>query len=432
MHKRKRFFDLVLFSAAILSLVACNLPSPLPQTPEPLPVVTQPTQMDRSTLVPAQPPTVSPVLTFTPPPPMPDFPEMLSFGGGGAGLWGCADAEYPVTPNNINVVGNYGGNIFVCVHVKGINPARQMKVSLTQSGGGGKTLVSKNLLLDKNGEAVLWEQSLLAGAIRDWKNDNAIRFTLVVWWPVILQPGSWRITLYQEGGFQVSRDFQISNKNGKAYIDALDPYAGEEVMPGSPFYGNHLLHLDNADNLIIAGFGYPSNTLVYLLLYLDNQLVQKTVVHSDGSGAISTELFGPFKERNTYILYGITDPNTMLSGVNLVTCYDAVAFSTGAACDYFEVVPAIVSSSCPGAPPQRMIVNQRGRVCTQSDSVRLRSAPARSASTLTQLKPETLFTVIGGPACSDNWSWWNIRLSDGTTGWLTEGGDEVDQYFICP
>jgi hypothetical protein len=89
-------------------------------------------------------------------------------------------------------------------------------------------------------------------------------------------------------------------------------------------------------------------------------------------------------------------------------------------------------SSCPGAPPQRMIVNQRGYICTKSDSVRLRSDPKRSAGTLIQLKPGKQFTVIGGPACSDNWSWWNIRTDDGLTGWISEGGDEIDPYFICP
>jgi hypothetical protein len=48
------------------------------------------------------------------------------------------------------------------------------------------------------------------------------------------------------------------------------------------------------------------------------------------------------------------------------------------------------------------------------------------------LEPGTQFTIIGGPSCSDNWSWWNIRLDDGTTGWVSEGGDEIDPYFICP
>jgi hypothetical protein len=106
---------------------------------------------------------------------------------------------------------------------------------------------------------------------------------------------------------------------------------------------------------------------------------------------------------------------------------DVLSFGAGA-----TNLPDNPTSSCPGAPPQQMTVNQRGYVCTRSDPVRLRTSPARSASALFQLEPGTQFTIIGGPSCSDNWSWWNIRLDDGTTGWVSEGGDEIDPYFICP
>lgn len=106
---------------------------------------------------------------------------------------------------------------------------------------------------------------------------------------------------------------------------------------------------------------------------------------------------------------------------------DVLSFGAGA-----TNLPDNSTSSCPGAPPQRMTVNQRGYVCTRSDAVRVRVSPARSANTLVQIQPGAQFTVIGGPSCSDNWSWWNIRLDDGTIGWVSEGGDEIDPYFICP
>ena len=93
---------------------------------------------------------------------------------------------------------------------------------------------------------------------------------------------------------------------------------------------------------------------------------------------------------------------------------------------------AICSSSCPGAPPQRMIVNRRGYVCTQEESVRLRDVPARSASTIVQLPTGSQFCVVDGPECADNWSWWLIQTDDGFVGWIAEGGDNVDPYFICP
>jgi hypothetical protein len=429
MNTKKHSKELMLFGAAILLIVACNLYSPSLQTPDRPPVVTQ---MEPPPLASTRPPTTVPVRTFTPLPPMPDFDEVLSFGGGGAGNWGCSESEYPSVPNAIRVIGNFGQNVFLCVFVRGIDSAKPMKVNLSQMGGDSITLTSKNLMFDRNGEAVLWEESLDKGIINRWKADGSIFFTLAVWWPVTLPSGPWRVTVYQEGGFRISEDFQISKENQKAYIDALDPHAREEVIPGSPWAGNHMLHLNRNGNLDIYGLGYSPNTPVYLLLYLDNKLVQKKVVVSDGSGTISDEFAGPFTEKKSYMLYGITDPNTNLDGTNVITCYSAIGSAAGAACDYFEVAPAIVRSSCPGAPLQRMIVNERGYVCTQSDSIRVRVSPARSASTLFQLKPDTYFTVIGGPACSDNWSWWNIRMPDGTTGWVSEGGDEIDQYFICP
>jgi hypothetical protein len=90
------------------------------------------------------------------------------------------------------------------------------------------------------------------------------------------------------------------------------------------------------------------------------------------------------------------------------------------------------SSSCPGAPPQRIVVGERASVCTKSDRVRVRESPGVFGEELTRLEPGTTFRVVKGPRCADNWSWWRIRTSDGIVGWVAEGGDEKDPYFICP
>lgn len=92
----------------------------------------------------------------------------------------------------------------------------------------------------------------------------------------------------------------------------------------------------------------------------------------------------------------------------------------------------IIQSSCPSAPLQRMVVGQRGYVCTVSDSVSLREEPGRSSSKITALTTGVYFTVIGGPSCADDWSWWQIQIDDGITGWISEGGDNIDPYYICP
>jgi TolB protein len=50
---------------------------------------------------------------------------------------------------------------------------------------------------------------------------------------------------------------------------------------------------------------------------------------------------------------------------------------------------------CPSAQPQRMVVGERGYVCTVSDTVSLREEPGRSASKITALTTGAYFTVIG-------------------------------------
>lgn len=89
-------------------------------------------------------------------------------------------------------------------------------------------------------------------------------------------------------------------------------------------------------------------------------------------------------------------------------------------------------TSCPNAPAQRMSVGKKGSVCTKNDGVYLRNNPSKSGTKLKLLEPGTQFTVVGGPKCASDWSFWEIRLSNGTTGWISEGGDALDPYFICP
>ena len=90
-------------------------------------------------------------------------------------------------------------------------------------------------------------------------------------------------------------------------------------------------------------------------------------------------------------------------------------------------------SSCPGSPPQRMVINQHGVVCTRGAEVYLRQLPTTSSNYLWLLSPGTSFTVLDGPMCADDWSWWKVSIDKtGEIGWIAEGGDENDEYFICP
>lgn len=87
---------------------------------------------------------------------------------------------------------------------------------------------------------------------------------------------------------------------------------------------------------------------------------------------------------------------------------------------------------CPGAPPQRVRVGGRAWVCTAYDQLVARAQPGRSSSEITRLRPGMYVTVVDGPVCAEDWSWWKVQTDSGIAGWVSEGGDDVDPYFICP
>jgi hypothetical protein len=197
--------------------------------------------------------------------------------------------------------------------------------------------------------------------------------------------------------------------------------------------------------LEVVGRNYPAKLLVFILLYVKIQdpsistpipghpngnylLVEKRVGVADLGGLVKLMVPIQLESGKRYLLIASTDPDGKIQ----LRYGQAEEFRQNRAAPWFIFsIPAVVSS-CPGAPTQRMVANQRGYVCTKEDAVKLRNAPKRSGSEITQLASGASFTVVGGPSCADNWSWWNVRLDNGTTGWVSEGGDQTDPYFICP
>jgi hypothetical protein len=87
---------------------------------------------------------------------------------------------------------------------------------------------------------------------------------------------------------------------------------------------------------------------------------------------------------------------------------------------------------CPGASPQRVKVGEQASVCTQSEDLIMREEPGRDGKPLTGIETGTNFMIVDGPSCANNWSWWKVELDSGQEGWIAEGGDDIDPYFICP
>ncbi|MGW8226516.1 MAG: SH3 domain-containing protein [Anaerolineales bacterium] len=102
--------------------------------------------------------------------------------------------------------------------------------------------------------------------------------------------------------------------------------------------------------------------------------------------------------------------------------------------DAAEIIlpPPSVDSGCPGASPQRVIIGEQASVCTQSDDLIMRKGPGSDSDALRGIEPGTIFMITDGPSCANNWFWWKVELDSGLAGWVAEGGDNIDPYFICP
>jgi serine/threonine protein kinase len=86
--------------------------------------------------------------------------------------------------------------------------------------------------------------------------------------------------------------------------------------------------------------------------------------------------------------------------------------------------------SCEGAPhPLRFEVGQSIYVCTREDRVRLRDNPGGGLRVW--LDPGTTLTITGGPRCTENVYWWKVQTDANEVGWVMDGADADDEFFIC-
>jgi hypothetical protein len=380
--------------------------------------------------------------THTPLPPLPDFAEVITLAVGSGG-GPCIGADR--TPNSITVNGG-AQYVFACLWLKGIDIDQPFIVSLSQPDNpNGEHFASPNLFFDSNG-TIRWEGYQEWRTNIGWEINNGLLnlADFGVRPSIRLSPGRWRFSIVQKGSAfgEVWSDFQVSGPDLQVPDQERHPdikvvtRPNSELTPLEPYGGSAVLVPKENGGLDVLGKDFPPNTPIYILLYRsipgtsnDYQLVSKQTVVSDSLGSIITELSGPFDFGHTYLAVGISDPTIPVA--------DKDSPWLNHPYDWFELVASAAKpstlSSCPGAPQQRMIVNQRGYVCTQSDSVRLRQGPARSAEVIIELPTGSQFTVMGGPSCADNWSWWQIQTDSGFSGWISEGGGDVaDPYFICP
>src|SRR5258706_7294797 len=91
------------------------------------------------------------------------------------------------------------------------------------------------------------------------------------------------------------------------------------------------------------------------------------------------------------------------------------------------------SGDCAGAAPIRLAVGVTARVSFQNRyGVLLRENPGERFRRGDFVRNGSTVKVVGGPTCSDEMQWWQVRSADGANGWLSEGDEAAYQIEPWP
>ncbi len=84
---------------------------------------------------------------------------------------------------------------------------------------------------------------------------------------------------------------------------------------------------------------------------------------------------------------------------------------------------ALVDSESGGTGPTLRVGGQATVRTTEGDTLRVRSGPGTSFIVTRSVEPGTVVTLLDGPTSAAGFTWWNVRLPDGATGWVVEFAD---------
>lgn len=78
----------------------------------------------------------------------------------------------------------------------------------------------------------------------------------------------------------------------------------------------------------------------------------------------------------------------------------------------------------------RLILHERGRVADDDDRpLNMREGPDVEFTLIRQLSINSVFLVLEGPECTDDYIWYYIRYED-SEGWIAEGESGI--YYVEP
>jgi len=92
--------------------------------------------------------------------------------------------------------------------------------------------------------------------------------------------------------------------------------------------------------------------------------------------------------------------------------------------------PPTPTASCAGAPRERLIIGERGRVLEDDPrNVNVRSRPGVDNKLMTVIPVNGIFAVLDGPICLGGFQWYKVRYRE-VTGWIAEG--DITSYYVEP
>jgi hypothetical protein len=92
--------------------------------------------------------------------------------------------------------------------------------------------------------------------------------------------------------------------------------------------------------------------------------------------------------------------------------------------------PPPPTASCAGAPRERLIIGERGRVLPDDPRpVNVRRLPGTENRLVTTIPINGIFQVLDGPVCADGFQWYQVHYRE-ATGWLAEG--DLTSYYVEP
>lgn len=95
-------------------------------------------------------------------------------------------------------------------------------------------------------------------------------------------------------------------------------------------------------------------------------------------------------------------------------------------CFSFVAVDIAAQENVACAGESGLMINGSGLV--SAGSLNMRETPTVTGVRVTQLDVETVFQVLDGPICADDYVWWQIRTNTGQVGWIVEGTS--DQVWV--